>query len=656
MTRRLALIAAAATLFAAIEPAIARQPSVSFPIAGFPQEAATPETTQSETLNPRHHEGAVISLARHNSDSLDFFAGTADGFVVLAQASGETESWQISELPVRKLAIHPNGNLLAAYESDGFSVHRLSVWDWKAKTRLYAKRFRDSVISVSWSARGTYLLVGNTSVEGITVFDGDSGKPKSVFKKSPGIVSLSLTGGTEASMITFGPSGTILYTDISSGAERARYESIRDIVSPSLLNNNLRIAGRLDNDIVTIDATSGKRVARYASPGKSFIATTAGDSVPVWLSDSGDGGWTVRTGDASSSRFTIPDGSAIASAIGLPDRLAFGTDSGMIYVVDRANVSGTISPEPLEGNKCVRIDDIATDGKRLFVLSEGTLLETTGPDSSPTYRLGGLSGDRVAVLGDGSFLIWSAKKAGPILRVSTDGLTKTLLYQGKEGIRSLSVKDETISFVEGTSMAVSIGVEPGAKPFTYSGAGLQDAIPVSADRILVSKSTTRRSPSPLLMISTSTGETVPVPVDAELCYGLHLTEGATPGIVAFLVRNGDAPSTEIASISIDASGPSGVGATTKASYQDEDLTASLSVNGSLIYTNLGKGQLSCIDVESNRQTRMDRGYSLPAKTSIMYDYVVTLNGNGSITWFHARTNNLIGDAALGRHGVWLVSE
>jgi hypothetical protein len=653
MTRRSALIAAAATLLAATFPAAARQPTIPFPIVGFPQE--TEVRAPEQVPDTRHHDGAVISLARRGADSPELFAGTADGFVVLAQESGETESWQISELPVRKIAIHPNGNLVAAYESDGFSVHRLSVWDWKNKSRLYAKRFRDSVISVSWSARGTYLLVGNTSVEGITVFDGDSGKPKSVFKSSPGIVSLSLTGGTETSMITFGPSGTIRYTDVSSGTERARYDSLPDVASPTLLNNNLRIAGRLGDEIVTIDATSGKRVASYASPGKYFLATAAGDTVPVWLSASGDG-WTVRQGDETSARFSVPDGSAIASAIGLPDRLAFGTDSGMIYTVDRAAISAKFSPKALGGARGPRIDDVTTDGSRLFILSEGTLLEATGPDSVPAYRFNGLPCDRIAANGDGSFLAWSAKKAGPILLVSADGASKTVLYQAKEGIRSLSAKDGTIAFIEGTSMAVAIGPEPKAKPFTYTGAGLQDALPLSADRILITKSTTMRSPSPILLISTETGETVPLPVEAELCYGLRQTEGATPGFVGFLVKNGDAPSTEIVTFAIDGGAIATGGATTKAAYQDEDLTASLSVKGSLIYTNLGKGQLSCIDSEGNRQSRMDRGYSLPAKTAVMENYVATLNANGSITWFQARTNKLIGDAALGGRGVWLVSE
>ena len=128
----------------------------------------------------RRHQGAVLALAAAPRSD-DFFSAGSDGFLSF-HGRGECETWQISDMPVRMISVHPDGNLVAAYESDGFSVHRLSVWKWDEKKRLYAKRFRDSITSVSWSARGNYLMIGNTSLEGITILAGNSGRQKNIFK------------------------------------------------------------------------------------------------------------------------------------------------------------------------------------------------------------------------------------------------------------------------------------------------------------------------------------------------------------------------------------------------------------------------------------------------------------------------------------------
>jgi len=213
----------------------AKQGSTFETIDGFTSTSAA--TSQLA----RQHQGTVLSLAAvPGTDS--FFSAGKDGFLVYHSADGNDDEWQISDIPLKGLSVHPDGNLIAVYESDGFSIHRISVWDWANKKRLYAKRFRDSILSISWSARGTYLMVGNTSIEGITILEGSTGTPESFFNTPPGIVSLSLTGATETSMITYGPSGRILYTDLTTKKERASYAGQPDLTQPILLNNMVNFA------------------------------------------------------------------------------------------------------------------------------------------------------------------------------------------------------------------------------------------------------------------------------------------------------------------------------------------------------------------------------------------------------------------------------
>ena len=174
-------------------------------VSAIAQSGASPSGKSPDGLQPvaREHRGPVTMLAQIPGTG-SFFSAGKDGFLVLHGENGNDETWQVSDIPLSKIAVNPDGNRIAVYETDGFSVHRVSVWDWKKRTRLYAKRFRDSIVSLSWSAKGTWLLAGNTSVDGLTILEADSGKPVTIFRNYPGIVSLAVTGASESSMITFG--------------------------------------------------------------------------------------------------------------------------------------------------------------------------------------------------------------------------------------------------------------------------------------------------------------------------------------------------------------------------------------------------------------------------------------------------------------------
>jgi len=260
----------------------ARQPATLEEIAGFtPVRNENRGDTQALSALPgkaRQHLGPVHALARIPGTA-DFFSGGKDGFISLHKTDGNDETWQISDIPVRNMAVHPDGNLVAVYESDGFSIYRISVWDWNRKTRLYAKRFRDSILSLAWSARGTYLMIGNTSLEGMTILEGETGENRSIFASPPGIVSLGVTGATETSMITYGPSGRILYTDMVTKKERASYAGESDLSAPALFANNLRIAGYRDGEIRVLDTTSGKTVATWPT-GKPVMAVNPAAAEP----------------------------------------------------------------------------------------------------------------------------------------------------------------------------------------------------------------------------------------------------------------------------------------------------------------------------------------------------------------------------------------
>lgn len=679
MLRRTVIPAIAAIMLVSCATAGAKQPAKVEVIEGFtaPAESAasqqpvpspaaeiqdisgsetafSPDTTAhtGEIYFSRRHNGEVLSLSLVPGSDV-FFSGGADGFIAQFSADGFEETWQVSDIPVQIVAANPDGNLVAAYESDGFSVHRISVWDWKQKTRLYAKRFRDSVISLSWSARGNLLMVGNTSVDGISILDRSTGNLVPVFRSPPGIVSLAVTGASETSMITFGPSGRIRYTDVATGAERANYPGKPDLGTPALLANNLKIAGYGNGTLFVLDATSGKTLASWET-NEPRMATSPSDTEPVWLERDGSNGWRIRTGSAASLPFPVPGNSRITAALARGSALVFGTDDGMIYSIPRASATSApaqSAPVPLVTDTIRIIDDITSDGSRLFFLSSGSLFVSTGPGKAPVHAVDGVDGNRIALL-DGALVTWSSEKAVPVLKLSLDGVTRVPLYTPQEGIRSLSVSGSRVAFIEGTSKVVSLDTEadPESAPFIYAGVGFQDAIILPDGHIVVSKSATMRAPSPLILINLLTGETVPLPVSGDLCYGLKSVSGMT--VSGFIVTAGEKTATALVTVTVNPDSVSSSVSRTEALYPDEDLAATLACDEHRLVTNLGKGSLVEINRKTGDQKRFSRGISLPEKVRFMDRYVVSLNHDGSLTWFENGTGKPIASSSITAGGKW----
>lgn len=597
----------------------------------------------------RKHTGAVLALAANSQDET-FFSGGEDGFVSRHTEEGQDETWQVSDMPIRLLASHPAGNLLACYESDGFTVHRLSVWDWPSKTRLYAKRFRDSVTSLAWSAKGTWLMIGNTSLDGITFLEGKSGKPKKVFSSPHGMVTLAVTGLSEASVMTFGPSGRIRYSEMSSGKQKAEYQGIADLASPVLTGNARIISGFDGTAVLSVDATTGRLVSKTEAASPLF-ATSPEDSSVSWF-ERREEETVFRSSEGISLPLLLEDRSRVTSAVGLRTRVAFGTDSGHVYTFPKANYAGVaLEPSLTASGAIIPIDDVTTDGTSLYALAKGSLYALEGPDGESTLLASGLAANRVSRMGN-SFLFWSTKEPLPLVQTDLSGGARKELFVPKEGISSLNHAHGVIACVEGTSSAVVIRPESAGEAYRYAGVGIQDAMPVGQDAIVIAKSATSRSPYPLIHINTATGETVPVAVSADLCFSLKRSDRVPELLFAFLVKGGSPPVTELASIHINEANIAASRVRTMATYQDEDMRATLFTGGNELLTNLGKNSLVTIEHPSGRQTKLERDYALPLKGVIVGDWYASLNYDGSISWYDSKKREVIKSRSLLAENVW----
>ena len=639
-----------------------------------PSQRAQALNSQKTFSVARKHPGAITACAQGANVAGDavFFFGDDAGFLSMHRVAPASQNgqqgfssimegiWQVGDLPIKMIAAHPAGKLVAVYESDDFSAHRVSLWNWPEKRRVYAKRFQDSVNAISWSAGGTYLMVANTSFNGITFLQGEAGTATRPFKSPPGIVNLSATGKSERSVVNYAPAGRIVYTSLSSGETIEEHITEPNLYSTSLCNNNRTIIGFTEKAVFALNALDGTVVSRIGA-ANPVAATASTDTEPVWF-ERASGAWVLRQGERSPVRIDLPAGSRILAAAGTDRLRIFGTNTGDIYVFADA----TLNKE--ESASITQATGICAKGGLFYFIADGSLYRAGKYGEPPALLLSSSKGAEGALFGtisskidscaplDGdSLLLWSSSSSAPLVRFNERTGNATRIYTPRRGITSLSVMAAGIALVEGNSRAVFIG-DGSAAPYVYSDTGLQDAVMVSSSHMLIAKSADARSAASLILVDIATGEIAPLNLSADICFSLNAASGRNDLLFAYSVASEnerDGKSTELKLIRLILEQLSKSEIETIAVYSDEDLSAKLfSLSPDRVLATLGKTGLSEISLPDGRQRVFERTYSLPAKIAATEKAAATLNCDGSISWYSI-SGKAAGNLALSAEGEWM---
>ena len=88
----------------------------------FSLEAQSHISTQS-------HQGQVTQIAPVSTRGTDgtYYSTSDDGFVIKWTFDGQGEHYQFSDVAIKLIAVSPNGNEIALYETDGGSINRITV-------------------------------------------------------------------------------------------------------------------------------------------------------------------------------------------------------------------------------------------------------------------------------------------------------------------------------------------------------------------------------------------------------------------------------------------------------------------------------------------------------------------------------------------------
>lgn len=626
-----------------------------------------------QSLQP--HDGKVNCIASKANEQ-SFFSAGEDGFLVQWEHSGQGENkgerYQISELPLKQIDLAPGDRDVAVFESDGLSVNRIAVYDWNTYNRRFAKRFKNTVTCLSYSANGSYLFVATAAVNGIYILNPKSGDVIKNIKTIPGIITMAKTGTSEKTAIMYSPSGYLYYWDLKKGNVKARFQTEPALQQPCLFGSgkfqNRFFAGVKDNTIYVIDATSGTTLASYnASNPKICCCEGDYEEGLFYVSDRGkDYSLSLISNDSlescltatSASTRSLPASSLVKNFMGLQSSDSFtviaknqesillGTKKGELYSFSDIRESEAYSLSPLTQGSYKHVSDISVDGASFYSLAAGKIYRMDFKAGSPEEIAASPAGTDCMLAQGNAFYLWSKGTKAPVYRLSGETGKSEVLFTPAGNITKLRVTDGGILYLQGNSSVIFYDMRTGKSRDLYSGTAVEDAVLVGQE-LFIAKAIVNANDSDLMSINITTKETVPVKTNGTVAFSLSYGGGKSVYGIEIESKGGDEYLTQV--FSYDSQTKS---FRSLLRLNDEDSSAATQLNGDRLYTNIGRTQIYAYNLKSNRSIAFKRSAALPVKAVGNGGMLAVLNQNGSISWYDERSKQAVSNWYLSDDGSW----
>jgi len=590
----------------------------------------TSSIISSFSLETHQFLGGINCIERDFNSTKFFYVGGEDGFVSkISYPSLKMQTWQISQLPIKKIAPHPDSATVAFYESDGTSIHKISSWNWKLRERKFIIRPNYPVTYIAWSANGSYLLVGNTE-NGIEIFN-NNGEIVDIYSKKPGIVLLATTGKREKSIVSYSRNGKITYTAVQGKKKLAECKSEDELEYPCIFQNFTRIAGYKDGKIIVVKASDGVKQEEYQTDGEVIFTTHADSDKLIWLSKhKKKNNYALNIANESTAYFALPSSKAITSSIYLDSSIIAGDEDGRLHILKKEN--GKVSYTHHFEYKNEMIEEIASNGNTLFMLKNGNLIEKKGVDANEEILKGRV--DYTSILCDNeNVILWSKDEKKPIQKYDIIKQKMTAIYKPKTSVISLSLYNKNIVVVEASGLISLINLDKGKILFSQNIEGAESALQRGEDYIVVAKNTFDNAASPLFEINIKTKESVPIKLPGELAYFLARSREIPNTFFCFLFdsTNGS-KTTNLIQFATEENKTLTAKFENLLSYADEDFSPFIESYKGAIITNLGKDSLIYFNLYSKKITQLQRSFALPKKAVLVGESIVSLGLDGSLNW------------------------
>ena len=613
--------------------------------------SAFPLASESHISNQKH-EGEIraVSVSR---DGSAFFTAGDDGFLIKWTGDDQGEHYQISDMSVKLCALSPDGKTIAAYETDGGLVNRVSLWDFDTQQRKYARRFSDAVTSLSFSAKGTYVIVGTASVEGAIFLRASDGRVADVLKDSTGIISYAVTSASEKTLCTYSPVGFISYYNMIDGKLKRRLNCEANLSDIASFDGDMFLAGTKNDSLYVVSALSGKTAASV-SARDPVLLTRADDKDVYYVASTASRTYSLsmleNRGDKtfSSPRIlknfkSLPNGDAIRAGAKTGDEIVLASSCGNIFRTTIFPDTALLSLSPITDDIYEKISDAASAEDDFYFLTSDTLYVSSYDAGTVDKRASNDAHTNMSVC-EGGVILWSrgTKRAVEFFDFTENKTTR--LFTPESSVQSVRAFGNIVLAMESNAVVRAYHRDTGELEELYVGSGMQDAL-ISDGTLYVAKSSSTNPPSALLSVDMRTKEIVPLKIAADIVYALSAFDGELYGIA---VQSGeDEKTTNLFSYT-----PASSKTTMLLKLNDEDTRAFTYFYDGNILTDIGSEKVYSYDLSRKKSRYYGRSASLPVKAVQNGEHIAVLNRDGSISWYDTGKTEVLADWYLTKDGTW----
>lgn len=591
-----------------------------------------------------------IKLANNKTFEKSYYTAGDDGFVVKWSEDNQGEHYQFSDIGIKLIAVSPVNNLIALYETDGGSVNKVTVWDWNTFTRKTLKKFNDSITSLEFSAKGTYLIIGTATVDGAVFVNTSNWATVNKIKDNTGIVNYIHTSATEKTCALYSPSGSLSYYNMQNGSLKQKFSIARALSQVVMYNDNKLLAGVKDGSIYIINAYKGTTIATVQTENPIILSTSDDESL-IYLEYDGKNGYQLKrldnleNGNISNPRiiksFKGPRGSSAISVAAMDwAYLYMGNKNGAVFKTESepSTLSETVSE--FSENLYSKIYSMTPSDSDFYFLTDNSIYKSNY-DTGEISKLFGTSGENQIINYEGGeVILWTKSSRNDVKLVNVNSKTSRTLFTPKAGIQSLKLctvnGKKYILEIESSSSVNVYDFDAKRYYEVYSGMGIQDAIFADNGNIYVSKSASTNPQVPLLYINPQTLETVPVRVSGNVTYGLSCDGTTIYGLN--VISDDSGRNTYVFSFNTKTNQMKNI-----LKFADEDSDAFTYLNGQNLFTNIGKNKVYCYNLSTKKRFAYDRSSSIPSSLCQSGNRVVILNDNGSISWCTTGSSKILSD-------------
>ncbi|MDR2541836.1 MAG: WD40 repeat domain-containing protein [Treponema sp.] len=494
------------------------------------------------------HRGEISALV-HNGDTI--LSAGCDGFLVTWSLSQKTavDRFQLTTYRIQSMIKHPGKHEICIIEAVNLDNHRISVWNYEQKEKLFSVYSNKPVSYVNYSAAGSYLIVSGFNGFPLTLLNSTTGEIFLNAEIPAGNTSLAVTGRAERNIMIyqnehdnyFGHSsnaGNILYFDITSNSVTASFQSPGFLLNTVLFGNGILIAGVSHDGLFVMDTTSGSVIYNNRNIGPNAL---------LCLSDDGFFCLDMSASSAVLYNFSVDRNGNIITHQRLPlslnemgtitsitynRSLVFGTSQGCIFLIEQQgansrNIQNRITPFTFS-NFPRRITEIAAGEKTIALLTEdgyfsylplqhnmiGGNLNLNFKEYTNYNRITSFS-----LQGNDYYILWQTQNARiPAQLIDlTNNEPKDLSFLTRQSpLRTISVfNNRLLTLDTGGNISVynlesiQLALPSTRAEHTISSVGAIDAVFINDNTLLISRSVINNN-SPFFTLDVRTGETVPV--------------------------------------------------------------------------------------------------------------------------------------------------